>query len=52
MILEWILGKQDLRMWIGFIRSGQEPLAGSLKHGNESLDSKKVRNFLTGSEYY
>jgi hypothetical protein len=45
-VLEWILGKQDGRIWIRFIWLRTETGGSSCEHGDESSGSIKGRVFF------
>jgi hypothetical protein len=45
-ILEWILGKQDRKAWIGLIWFRIGPLAGSCEHSYVPSGSLKGGEFL------
>jgi hypothetical protein len=45
-ILEWILGKQGMKMRTGFIRIVIASSGGCCEHGNEQMSSIKGGEFL------
>jgi hypothetical protein len=45
-LLPWILRKQEVRMWTGFIWLGIGRVVSSVKHGIEPLSSIKGGEFL------
>jgi hypothetical protein len=45
-MLKWILGKQGLGVWIGFIWLGKGPVVGSCEYGNQCSGSIKFREFI------